>query len=110
VHQFHTLTHFGFAQIKGHAAVALAHLRTITGMTNQQAKTHCRDALALWRQRSTCEWTLDLNVRTTAGVTLAPRHVPQTVSTSPSTPSAPSNTRSDTPRRPSSRTPRSLGE
>jgi hypothetical protein len=70
--QCHTVTHFGLAQIKGQADEALAHLRTVTGMTDQQAKAHCRDAFARWRERSTREWALDLSMLTTAGVTLAP--------------------------------------
>jgi hypothetical protein len=68
----HTATHFGLAQIKGQADQALAHLRTVTGMTDQQARTHCRNAFALWRERSTREWALDLTMLTTIGVTLAP--------------------------------------
>jgi hypothetical protein len=31
--QCHTVTHFGLAQIRGLADEALAHLRTVTGMT-----------------------------------------------------------------------------
>jgi hypothetical protein len=86
--QFHTLTHFGLVQIKDHADEARAHLRTVTGMTAQQAKTtaatHSRCG-GSGRPRV----ALDLNVCTTTGVTLAPRQVPQTVSTSPSTPPRP---------------------
>lgn len=53
--QCHTVTHFGLAQIKGQAAEALAPLRTVTGMTDQHARAHCRDAFALWRERSAHE-------------------------------------------------------
>jgi hypothetical protein len=69
--QCHTVTHFGLAQIKGQADEALAHLRAVTGMTDQQARAHRSDAFALWRARSTREWVLDLGMLTTAGVTLA---------------------------------------
>jgi hypothetical protein len=70
--QCHTVTHFGLAQIKGQADEALARLRTVTGMTDQQAKTHRSHAFSPWRERSTREWALDLSMLTNAGVTLAP--------------------------------------
>jgi hypothetical protein len=68
----HTVTHFGLASIKGLADQALAHLRTVTGMTNQQTHAHIDDAFTLWRARCTRSWTLDLSMLTTAGLTLTP--------------------------------------
>jgi hypothetical protein len=70
--QCHTVTHFGLAQIRGLADEALVHLRTVTGMTDQQARAHIDDAFAQWQARSTRTWTLDLSMLTTAGVTLTP--------------------------------------
>jgi hypothetical protein len=70
--QCHTVTHFGLAQVTRQAEEALAHLRTVTGMTDQQAKVHRDDAFTLWRERSARQWTLDLSMLTTANVTLAP--------------------------------------
>lgn len=70
--QCHTATHFGLAGIRGLAGEALVHLCTVTGMTDQQARAHIRDAFALWKDRSTYDWILDLNMLTTAGVTLKP--------------------------------------
>ncbi|MGH3772821.1 MAG: DUF5710 domain-containing protein [Pseudonocardiaceae bacterium] len=70
--QCHTVTHFGLAGIRGLAEVALAHLRTVTGMTDQHARAHIGDAFTLWKDRSARTWTLDLSMLTTAGVTLAP--------------------------------------
>jgi hypothetical protein len=70
--QCHTVTHFGLPSIKGKDQEALDHLRTVTGMTDQKARAHINGAFALWRERSTREWSLDLSMLTTAGVTLAP--------------------------------------
>jgi hypothetical protein len=41
-------------------------------MTDQKARAHINGAFALWWERSTREWSLDLSMLTTAGVTLAP--------------------------------------
>jgi Domain of unknown function (DUF5710) len=68
----HTVTHFGLAQIQGHGPAALAHLRTVTGMSAAQADMHINKAAAQWRARSAQQWTLDLSILTSAGITLAP--------------------------------------
>ncbi len=68
----HLSTHYGYAQVTGRDADALAHLRAVTGMTPEQAATHIRDAFEVWRHRSSREWTLDLGMLTRAGVTLTP--------------------------------------
>lgn len=67
----HTTTHFGLAQIRGKDKVALAHLREVTKMTEEEANAHVEQAFAVWKARSEKEWTLDLRVLTSAGVTLA---------------------------------------
>ena len=36
----HTVTHFGYAQVRGLGARALAHLREVTGMTEAQAEAY----------------------------------------------------------------------
>jgi hypothetical protein len=41
-------------------------------MTDQKARAHINGAFALWWERSTREWSLDLSMLPTAGVTLAP--------------------------------------
>lgn len=66
----HTVTHFGYAQIKGMDSQALAHLMRVTGMSERSARSHVEDAFALWRIRSQAEWTLDLGILTDAGITL----------------------------------------
>jgi hypothetical protein len=64
----HTVTHFGLAQIRGVDAQALAHLCTVTGMSEAEADRHLESAFALWQRRSEIAWKLDLSVLTSAGV------------------------------------------
>lgn len=68
----HTATHFGLALIKGNDAAALAHLCAVTGMSAREAQNHIDGAFAVWRGRSSVNWTLDLRILTDAGITLAP--------------------------------------
>jgi hypothetical protein len=67
----HLSTHLGYANVTGRADQALAHLRTVTGMTDAEVSRHVLDANALWTARSARVWTLDLSMLTDAGVTLA---------------------------------------
>jgi hypothetical protein len=67
----HRTTHFGLAQLRGQADAAFDHLRTVTGLTTDQARSHIDDAFAVWQRRSTRTWTLDLSPLTAAGITLA---------------------------------------
>ncbi|MFJ2093325.1 DUF5710 domain-containing protein [Streptomyces sp. NPDC087901] len=68
----HTVTHFGFAQVRGIADQALAHLVKVTGMTKGQAMQHIDAAFGVWEARSGRDYALDLSVLTDAGVTLTP--------------------------------------
>jgi hypothetical protein len=66
----HTVTHFGFAQVRGLEDAAYVHLMSVTGMDYSQAQLHVRDAFALWSVRSERTWKLDLSMLTDAGVTV----------------------------------------
>ncbi|MGA6173849.1 DUF5710 domain-containing protein [Streptomyces sp. NPDC012600] len=68
----HTVTHFGYAQVRGVERQALAHLVRVTRMSESQARLHISSAFALWEQRSQTAWTLDLGILTNAGIALAP--------------------------------------
>ncbi|MBA8825520.1 hypothetical protein FHX42_002871 [Saccharopolyspora lacisalsi] len=68
----HRVTHFGLARVRGHAEHAFAHLRAVTGMSEEKASEHVRSAFALWERRSAHQWSLDLRLLTDAGVTVAP--------------------------------------
>ncbi|MER7828227.1 DUF5710 domain-containing protein [Streptomyces sp. NPDC096097] len=68
----HTVTHFGFAQIRGLAPQARAHLMKVAKMTGAQADLHIASAFEAWQTRSRITWTLDLSMLTEVGITLAP--------------------------------------
>jgi hypothetical protein len=62
----------GLAEVRGLGDEAFAHLCAVTGMTEEEAEAHIDAAFALWRDRSARDWSLDLSILTTAGITLAP--------------------------------------
>ncbi|MGX8904183.1 DUF5710 domain-containing protein [Streptomyces netropsis] len=68
----HTVTHFGYAQVRGLEAQAFAHLVKVTRMSPDQARRHVDAAFALWEQRSATIWSLDLSILTGAGITVTP--------------------------------------
>jgi hypothetical protein len=68
----HRATHMRLAEVRGFGDEAFAHLCEVTGMTDDEAEAHIDAAFALWRDRSARDWTLDLSILTTAGITLAP--------------------------------------
>jgi uncharacterized protein DUF5710 len=67
----HSATHFGLAQLRGEADLALTHLCTVTGMSLHAAQQHISAAFAEWERRSRISWGLDLSMLTSAGITLA---------------------------------------
>ncbi|MFI0219107.1 DUF5710 domain-containing protein [Streptomyces lydicus] len=66
----HTVTHYGYAQVRGLEAKAFAHLVKVTGMSRAEARRHIDMAFTLWDVRSATTWTLDLSILTDAGITL----------------------------------------
>ncbi len=64
----HTTTHYGFAQVRGRAAVARDHLMTVNRWSAQEADRHIADSFATWQERSRHDWHLDLQVLTGAGI------------------------------------------
>lgn len=69
----HTVTHFGFAQVRGLDEAAYLHLIAVTGMNRTEAYVHLQDAFALWEARSARRWELDLSMLTEAGVSVQRR-------------------------------------
>lgn len=72
----HLVTHFGFANVTGRTAQALAHLQAVTGMTDAEADDHIAAAARRWAEQSGRTWALDLRILTDAGVTLTPPATP----------------------------------
>ncbi|MFI9194126.1 DUF5710 domain-containing protein [Streptomyces californicus] len=68
----HTVTHFGFAQVRGLGEEALAHLMRVTGMSRRLATEHVDAAFEVWQMRSRRSYALDLSILTEAGVTVVP--------------------------------------
>ncbi|MEU6757832.1 DUF5710 domain-containing protein [Streptomyces sp. NPDC046685] len=66
----HTVTHYGYAQVRGLEAKAFAHLVRVTGMSRAEARRHINMAFTVWDVRSATTWTLDLSILTDAGITL----------------------------------------
>lgn len=66
----HRTTHYGLAELQGHADEALRHLMAVNGLDLPQAKSHISRATELWRARSLRTWTLDLEILTGQGVTI----------------------------------------
>ncbi|MGO4630388.1 DUF5710 domain-containing protein [Streptomyces sp. 2RAF24] len=66
----HTVTHNGYAQVRGLEAKAFAHLVKVTGMSRAEARRHIDMAFTVWDVRSATTWTLDLSILTDPGITL----------------------------------------
>ena len=64
----HLVTHYGHARVTGREAQAFAHLRTVTGMTEDQADQHIDDAMRRWKARSNRAWALDLSILSGIGI------------------------------------------
>lgn len=66
----HTVTQYGYAQVRGLEAKAFAHLVKVTGMSRAEARRHIDMAFTVWDVHSATTWTLDLSNLTDAGITL----------------------------------------
>ncbi|GAA1214038.1 DUF5710 domain-containing protein [Prauserella alba] len=67
----HRTTHFGLAEVRGLDREAFDHLIAVTGMTVRQGQAHVDRAKETWRRRSARNWHLNLDMLTTAGITVA---------------------------------------
>jgi len=72
----HQVTHFGYAEITGRAAQALAHLCAVNHWTRRDAEAHIASAASMWRFRSETDWSLDLSILTGVGITPQPPPTP----------------------------------
>ncbi|MEV5778562.1 hypothetical protein AB0L49_46485 [Streptomyces antimycoticus] len=66
----HTVTHYGYAQVRGLESQAFTHLVKVTKMDGVTARRHIDAAFATWRRRSQVTWKLDLSILTDARITL----------------------------------------
>ncbi len=65
----HQATPFGYAEVTGRAAHALAQLCAVNHWTRADAEAHVAAAASLWRLRSATDWALDLSILTGVGIT-----------------------------------------
>ena len=56
----HEATHMGLANVRGRGEIAMAHLKKVTGMSEEEARRHVRQAFRVWEQRSELQWTLEM--------------------------------------------------
>lgn len=73
----HETTHMGLASLKGHKERATQHLVKVTGMTNEQAQEHIKNAFTVWRERNRFQWHLNLSILTNSGIKLKKENNPQ---------------------------------
>ncbi len=66
----HLSTHMGFANVRGRTEEATAHLMAVNNWTRTVADEHISAAFDLWAIRSRADWTLDLGMLSTVGVTV----------------------------------------
>jgi hypothetical protein len=57
----HEVKHMGLANVRGRGHLATRHLAKVNGWTAAEAERYIADQFALWQQRSTFQWQLDLS-------------------------------------------------
>lgn len=55
----HEATHIGLAQARGHYERAAGHLMRVNGWSEDEVKSHLREAVTVFRRRSDRPWQLD---------------------------------------------------
>ena len=73
----HTVTHFGFAQMRGLGERATEHLMKVNHIDRDEADEQIMDAFDLWDQRNQFIWTLDLTMLTDSGIRVDQPQPPQ---------------------------------
>jgi hypothetical protein len=64
----HEVKHIGLAGLKGRGNVAREHLAEVNGWTSGVAAQYVEEAFAVWRQRSSRTWSLDVSALAAYGV------------------------------------------
>ena len=57
----HTVKHPGLAQMNGKLTIVINQLKKVNGMTNDQALEYLNESFAIWRERSSKNYTLDIS-------------------------------------------------
>ena len=69
----HRVTHYGLSKLKGLEEACVEHWRDVNGAEDLDA--HLQEAWSLWEHRNLTDWTLDLSIIESAGLTIV-RPVP----------------------------------
>jgi hypothetical protein len=69
----HEVKHIGLAGIRGRGSIAEKHLAKVNRWVEKQVKRYIKWAFMIWKQRSECEWTLDLSWLEQLGIKVKPR-------------------------------------
>lgn len=64
----HETTHMGLARVRGRAHEALTHLMAVNRWGLAKANAHVETAFAVWEERNTKVWALDLSMLEHAGI------------------------------------------
>jgi hypothetical protein len=64
----HEVNHIGRACTQGRGDIARLHLEKVNGWTALVAARYVEEAFAIWRDRSTRAWSLDITALTDYGV------------------------------------------
>merc|ERR1712137_1543043 len=64
----HEATHMGLAELNERGEAARAHLRSVTGMSEQQCNRHVQEAFDVWEHCSQHQWALDLSLMSRSGI------------------------------------------
>ena len=67
-HRCHSATHYGLSGLRGVHKFAEKHLMKVNGWTEEQVSNHCVEQSMLWKERSKCEWKLDVSLITNSGL------------------------------------------
>lgn len=65
----HNATHFGRAQMYGGGADAAAHIMKVNHWSEEMTRENIDNSFQVWRARCEVDWSLDLSILTSAGIT-----------------------------------------
>jgi len=66
----HEVKHIGYAEIRGRYQEALEHLAEVNEWTLEEAEKYIKEQVALWKERSKYDWTLDLSYLEKEGISV----------------------------------------
>lgn len=65
----HQVTHYGLSIIQGREDIVFAHLQKINHWTAKRTQEHINNRWALWEEKNTIDWIIDLSLLDEIGIT-----------------------------------------